>query len=142
MDKTQATQAVLAESRNGVNQLFRHALNRNLRFSDGVKSLADAAGAYWLIDIVATECAVRYVQDLKKDKAPGCALVEVKVNGKTAELAMTYADDAPPIWKRKIAYTDLPLGFTLALGADVDTDREGYADPATYAANLILISEY
>lgn len=35
-------------------QHFRHGLVRNVFYSEGVKFLADKAGAYWLLDKIAT----------------------------------------------------------------------------------------
>ena len=34
---------------------YRHNLNRNTIYTDGVQFFAENAGAYWFIDIVATE---------------------------------------------------------------------------------------
>ena len=37
----------------GSERLFRHALVRDIVFTEGVKYVADAAGAYWLLDEIA-----------------------------------------------------------------------------------------
>jgi hypothetical protein len=37
----------------GTEQWYRHALNRKVLFTDGVKYVADRAGAYWLLDEIA-----------------------------------------------------------------------------------------
>ena len=37
----------------GTEHWYRHALVRNVSFTDGAKYLADHAGAYWLLDIIA-----------------------------------------------------------------------------------------
>lgn len=37
----------------GSENYYRHNMNRNLLFTDGVKFVADTAGAYWLIDEIA-----------------------------------------------------------------------------------------
>lgn len=37
----------------GTEQWYQHGLNRKLTFTDGVKYLADNAGAYWLVDEIA-----------------------------------------------------------------------------------------
>lgn len=39
----------------GTQTYYRHALNRKVTYTDGVKYFADRAGARWLIDILATE---------------------------------------------------------------------------------------
>ena len=37
----------------GTERWYRHGLVRNVTYTDGVRYVADTAGAYWLIDIVA-----------------------------------------------------------------------------------------
>ena len=37
----------------GSEHWYRHALNRNVSFTDGAKYVADMAGAYWLLDEIA-----------------------------------------------------------------------------------------
>jgi hypothetical protein len=37
----------------GSEHWYRHALNRNILFTDGAKYVADAGGAYWLLDEIA-----------------------------------------------------------------------------------------
>lgn len=38
----------------GTDQYYRHSLCRNVQYTDGVRYVGEAAGAYWLIDKVAT----------------------------------------------------------------------------------------
>lgn len=37
----------------GSEHWYRHALNRNVLFTDGAKYVADEGGAYWLLDAIA-----------------------------------------------------------------------------------------
>jgi hypothetical protein len=37
----------------GTEHWYRHGLARNVSYTDGVKYVADKAGAYWLVDIIA-----------------------------------------------------------------------------------------
>jgi len=37
----------------GSEHWYRHALNRNVLFTDGAKYVADEGGAYWLLDTIA-----------------------------------------------------------------------------------------
>jgi len=37
----------------GSENWYRHALNRNVLYSDGAKYVADEGGAYWLLDAIA-----------------------------------------------------------------------------------------
>ena len=92
------------ESRNGCNDFYRHPLMRRFQYSDGVKDLADV-GCHWLLDILATECP-------KPLRASGevSGIVKVAVGKKGARITRTSADDKPPIWKRRIEWTDMPEG--------------------------------
>lgn len=113
------------ESRNGANGFYQHPLVRSFRYTDGVQEFVEAAACYWLLDIVATECA----KPLRATGAP-MGIIEVAAAGGKAALSMTVSDDAPPIWTRQIDWTDMPEGqwkFFLA-------DEGGFA--------LILPSEY
>ena len=93
-----------SESRNGCNFFVRHPLVPVFQYSDGVKDCAEA-GMYWLLDIIATEC-------LKPLRLSGDqqSLVNVAVKNGKCVIALSIEDDAPPLWKRKVAYTDLPDG--------------------------------
>ena len=44
----------------GTENWYRHGLNRAVLFTDGAKHVADAGGAYWLLDEIAL--AQRYVK--------------------------------------------------------------------------------
>lgn len=91
------------QSRNGCNFFVRHPLVRNFQYSDGVRECAEA-GCYWLLDILATEVPAK----MRATGNERC-LIEVSVS-KAAELSATVADDALPIWSRKIEFTDMPDG--------------------------------
>lgn len=118
--------AAYHESRNGANYFVRHPLVRSFQFSDGVEQVA-AAGCFWLLDVVATEC-------LKPLRASGevNAIVRVTVDKDAkAMLSLTVADDAPAIWRKHLDYTDMPSGQWLFELAD---EGERFA--------LILLSEH
>lgn len=38
----------------GTENQYQHWLLRSFRYTDGIKTLADGAGAYWLVDLVAS----------------------------------------------------------------------------------------
>ncbi|QFZ84585.1 hypothetical protein GFK26_18325 [Variovorax paradoxus] len=71
----------------GAEQLFRHGLVRDFNYTEGVRFFAQNAGggAYWLLDILATEPAIR---SLVLDEREGCgfASVRLKVTGSKAHL--------------------------------------------------------
>ena len=51
-DTSKLTKADLQQF-TGTDHYYRHSINRHVLFTDGVKYLADKAGAYWLLDEIA-----------------------------------------------------------------------------------------
>jgi len=51
-EKNSLTEADLAQF-TGSEQLYRHSLVKRFCYTDGVKYIAERAGAYWLIDEIA-----------------------------------------------------------------------------------------
>jgi hypothetical protein len=96
--------AAYGESRNGANCFYRHGLARNFHYSDGVRDCAET-GCYWLLDMIATEATTKL-------RASGdiMGIVEVRVADEAATITMTVADDKPPVWKKRITYTDMLAG--------------------------------
>lgn len=101
--------AVLSESRNGMNEAFRLTMFGPIVFSDGAKEALDAAGAYWLADILATEVAPKLKNDINIGKA-STVLVGVVVKNRKADIKVTDSDDGPVWFSKKIDYTDFPEG--------------------------------
>ena len=90
------------ESRNGANQLFMHPLVRSFTYSDGVRDCAKA-GLYWLLDIAATE--------LPRKLPPGdLGILNLTASDGKGELTLSLHDDEPPVWRKKLDYTDAPDG--------------------------------
>lgn len=71
--------------------------------TDGVQYFADQAGAYWFLDIVATE-----VYPLTK-KEPFLSIKMVVVNG-SAQITVEDGD-CEPLFIKEIAHTDCPQGL-------------------------------
>lgn len=103
---TQEIRAIFDESRNGANEFYRHPLARRFIYTDGVKEVAEKAGAYWLLDIIGTEFVPAYL----KATDPGMGIIEMFVTNGKAKIILTTDDDAPPVHTRKIEYTDFPDG--------------------------------
>lgn len=87
----------------GTEQWYRHALNRNMLYTDGVQFFAENAGngAYWFLDIIATE-----VWPLLR-KEPFIRIVLF-----VGETAAITADDGNDniIWSKGLDFTDCPPG--------------------------------
>jgi len=88
----------------GTINYYRHPLG--IIFTDGVKFLADKAGAYWLIDAIASWQI--------EEKVRNCSfqLWELKVNeDRTAILTMKEDAGEPEIVRQEIPFTDFPLEY-------------------------------
>jgi len=87
----------------GTETWMRHALNRNMLYTEGVEFFAEQVGGYWMLDIVATSLMALH----GKHHFLG---IELRVNDKReAEL---YADDGNDhkLYSRRIEFTDCPEG--------------------------------
>jgi len=89
----------------GTEHWYRHGINRNVLFTDGAKYLADAGGAYWLLD----EIALIQPYD-KKVAAEPFQVWKLTVRAdRTATLA---CDDGNGniVFTKELEFTDFPLG--------------------------------
>lgn len=93
----------------GTESWYRHGLNRNMLYTDGVQYFAEHAGggAYWFLDIVATEL-------FKLQRQHGFLTIVVDAKDNKAKLAAKGADpstgDDVWVWGRNIDFTDMPGG--------------------------------
>ena len=108
MEKLELSATELAQF-TGTGQWYRHALNREVHFTDGAKHVADRVGAYWLID----EIALAQLYD-KRVGAEGFQVWKLNVNtDMTADLTCEDGNDNV-VYIKKIPFTDFPLeGITL-----------------------------
>lgn len=84
----------------GTEYYYKHWLG--YKYTDGVKYLAQKAGAFWLIDAV---CSYQY-----KFKNIDFQLWELTVNeDNSAVLTMREDSDKPLLVKQEIPWTDFPL---------------------------------
>jgi hypothetical protein len=92
----------------GTQTWYRHGLNRNMLYTDGVQYFAEHAGggAYWFLDIVATEL-------FALQRQYGFISITIDARDNKAKLAAKGTDLAGEdvwIWGRNIDYTDCPAG--------------------------------
>ncbi len=99
----------------GTENWYRHGIARNILFTDGAKYVADQAGAYWLLDIVAI--CQRYE---KAVSAEGFQVWKLTVrDDRTASLVCTDGNDNI-VYTQHIEFTDFPLDeFTLYFANNV-----------------------
>ena len=92
----------------GSERLFRHSLVRALTYTEGVRwfALHAGGGALWLLDILATEPAVRQ-QVLGDGEGCGFASVRLKVFGVCARLTVDDGNGNVK-YERAIDWTDCP----------------------------------
>jgi hypothetical protein len=86
----------------GSEHWYRHPLARACLYTDGIKTFCDMAGAYWFLDIIATEV-------LPFQKKEEFIVVTLHVGNGAAFIT---ADDGngDAFWSRHIDYTDCPAG--------------------------------
>ena len=89
----------------GTENWYRHPLNRKATYTDGVKYLAEKAGAYWLVDDI---CAA-YQLD-KEVKATPSQVWKLKVNLDKHTAVLSLEDGNDKLVKSfDIPFTDFPL---------------------------------
>lgn len=123
----QAFTKALNESRNGTDGFNFSRLYRWMEYSDGVQEVAET-GCYWLLDILGTELRVK----LRALNTPYVMLtVTVVAKDGKAKITATTGDDVPPIYTKKIGYTDMPdCKWDMLLTYEDDKGR------------LIMVTEY
>jgi len=84
-------------------EYYYPSLMRNVVYTDGMKRVADLAGAYWLIDYVAPLVSKMYPR-------AGFQLWELEVTGSEAVLTMREDSNRPALHEERIPYTDFPEG--------------------------------
>ena len=88
----------------GTDNWWKHWTGR-LTFTDGVKFLAEKAGAFWLIDLVASYQTAR----LRQEEFQIWTLT-VDRNGTPRAVATCQTDtNEPPLVRQEIDHTDFPL---------------------------------
>jgi hypothetical protein len=84
---------------------YRHRLG--FVYTDGVKYLAEKAGAYWLLDVIGSYQERR---ELRAARLVDFQLWELKVNdNKTCAVRCFEDSGMPPAIEQQIEYTDFPL---------------------------------
>jgi hypothetical protein len=104
-DDKQATRQTLLDGlaqQIGSEAVFRH-WSRRLAYTQGVRYLAEQAGAYWLIDLIASWCIDPRIQANE--------FVHWKLTVNADRTAVAIADDGngKEILRQTIPFTDFPL---------------------------------
>lgn len=81
---------------------WRHPLNRNILYTDGVQRFAELCGAYWLLNILVTE---------PKILTQSQEFAAITVTAKDGEAVIDVTDgNENTAFSRPIAFTTLPDG--------------------------------
>ena len=83
---------------------YRHALVRNVSFTDGAQYLARQAGAYWLLDIIAL--AQPHTAGLADEYFQAWRLT---VNADASATVVCTDGNDKELYRQAISYTDFPL---------------------------------
>ncbi len=88
----------------GTENWYRHGLVRDVLFTDGAKHVADAGGAYWLIDEIAM--AQRYEKRVAAEE-----FQHWKLTVKADQTATLACDDGNGnvVYSKRIEFRDFPL---------------------------------
>ena len=91
----------------GSEHQYRHSFMRSFRYTDGIKTLAEMAGAYWLIDLAASHQTNRKVRSEAFQLWSIRKLPEGYQNKAVAECRRDSGEK--PICRQYIEYTDFPF---------------------------------
>ena len=89
----------------GTEQWYRHPIVKNTLYTDGIKYVAQKAGAYWLIDEITFQ---QYHPRIKNEEFQVWTL-KVDLEESTARLTCDDGND-PILLTKLIGYTDFPFG--------------------------------
>ena len=104
---TQESIATVLAHCTGSEHQYRHSFMRSFRYTDGIQTLAEMAGAYWLIDLAASHQA-----NIKVRREPFqlWTLRKLPEGSKNNAVAECRRDsNEKPIVRQFIEYTDFPF---------------------------------
>jgi hypothetical protein len=85
----------------GTEHWFRHGLSRGVAYTDGVKYVADTAGAYWLVDIIAI--AQRLDEAVREEPFQ---LWKLEVRENDSATVICEDGNGKPLYRQDIEWTD------------------------------------
>lgn len=103
MTKETLTKADLAQF-TGTENWYRHQIARNILYTDGIRYMAQSAGAYWLIDEIA------FHQGLSRFENQKMQVWKLKVDLEKSTAVLSCEDgNYNKFFEMKIPFTDFPL---------------------------------
>jgi len=134
-DQTEPTRDIATELAHctGSDTTYRHSFMRWFEYTEGARTLAEMAGAYWLIDVVASH---QIKPRVRREQFQLWSIRKLPPTAKNAAVVECRTDsNRPVLCKQFIPYTDFPFA---ALG---DT-FEWYVCRAERGPRMLLKSEY
>ena len=92
------------DSFTGTTQWYRHSLFRSFLYTDGVKYLAENAGAYWLLDLI---CGFQY--EFAKMKTQEFQVWKLSVSEDNTAILVCQDGNYRTIHEHELEFTDFPL---------------------------------
>lgn len=108
MSKSDELKHVLSLSRNGADSFHKIGFGPFVA-SNGVVDVCNAAGCFWLTDILASEVAPKLIRDINSGEI-ATVLVHVEAKGSECDIKVTHSDTGPAYFTKHIGYTDFPEG--------------------------------
>jgi hypothetical protein len=94
-------------------QRYRHRINRRVLYTPGVRHLAERAGAYWLIDAIASWIGSHsFNEALRRDDRLALLhfwKLSVDLEANSGVLVASPDPGEPPFITQRIPFTDFPL---------------------------------
>jgi len=93
---------------------YRHGLNRHVIYTPGVQFLAERAGAYWLIDVIASYLTPQFIAQAARadERIADLHFWRLDVAEDRTALVTARADTGcKPFVSQQIPFTDFPLEF-------------------------------
>ena len=103
MSKRPSLDATTLAQFTGSERYYRHPLVEGIMFTEGVKYLADAAGAYWLLDEIAL--ANRFERSVMAEEFQ---VWDLKIAEDNSALLACGDGDGTEVYSKSIDWTDFP----------------------------------
>ena len=87
----------------GTEQWYRHWAGGNFLFTNGIKHVAEAGGAFWLIDEIA------FAQKIRAVAFEEFQTWKLTVTSERSATLACQNGKLNPIWQKSIPFTDFPL---------------------------------
>lgn len=110
----------LIASCTGTEALYRHWLSKHLVYTSGIKMMADAVGAYWLIDAICSHLPA-VLKSADRAMLKRIQFWKLEVKDRKATLTCRADSDMKPVITQHIEFTDFPEGdWTFYVAANED----------------------